>query len=164
MDYPFSRNFDDFYISNYHRVFYTALRTTQNYHDSEELVDEAFVIYSQKSKETVIENPSGYVMGVLGNLLRNYLKSQRREKWSFLPLHMMNNLTADEDSLRRPLTDILPASLLPWEREILILRYEKNYSFEEISAELGLKEVSCRSRLCRAKTRCQKLMMEEEKI
>ena len=65
MDHPFSRNFDDFYISNYHRVFYTALRTTQNYHDSEELVDEAFVIYSQKSKETVIENPSGYVMGVL---------------------------------------------------------------------------------------------------
>lgn len=164
MDNPFSRNFDDFYKSNYRRLLYTAFRTTENFHDSEELVDEAFIIYSQKSKEIVIDNPSGYILGVLGNLLRNYLKSQRREKWSLVPLHMMNDIMDDEDGLFRPLSDILPASLLPWEREILILRYEKKYSFEEIAAELGMKEVSCRSRLCRAKAHCQKLMEDEEKV
>lgn len=164
MGNPFSKDFDEFYLSNYKRLFYTAFRATENYHDSEELVDEAFIIYCQKSKKIVIDNPSSYILGVLGNLLRNYLKSQRREKCSFIPLHMMNDIMDDEDGLRRPLTDILPASLLPWEREILILRYEKNYSFEEIAAELGMKEVSCRSRLCRAKAHCQKLLMEEEKI
>lgn len=164
MGNPFSWDFDDFYKSNYQRLLYTAFRTTENFHDSEELVDEAFIIYIQKSKEIVIENPSGYILGVLGNLLRNYLKSQRREKWAFIPLHMMNDIMDDEDGLCRSLADILPASLLPWEREILILRYEKKYSFEEIAAELGMKEVSCRSRLCRAKAHCQKLMQEEEKI
>lgn len=163
MDSPFSKDFDDFYRSNYRRLLYTAFRTTENYHDSEELVDEAFIIYSQKSKGIVIENPSGYILGVLGNLLRNYLKSQCRGKWSFVPLHMMNDIPEDEDGLHRPLTDMLPASLLPWEQEILVLRYEKKYSFEEIAAELGIKEVSCRSRLCRAKAHCQKLTLEEEK-
>lgn len=164
MDNPFSKEFDNFYVANYQRLLYTAFRITQNYHDSEELVDEAFIIYSQKRKTIDIVNPSGYILGIMSNLLGNYLKSRRREKWSLLPLHTIDNQIECENGLQRPLTDILPVSLLPWEREILILRYEKDYSFKEIAAELGIKEVSCRSRLCRAKAHCQKLMLQEENV
>lgn len=163
MSNPFSEEFDNFYRANFQTLFRTAIRITGNYHDSEELVDEAFVIYCQKSKELKINNPSSYVMGILSNLLGNYLKSQRREKYAFLPLDAMREIE-DPRGLQRPLSDILPDALLSWEREILIFRYEKKYSFKEISEELNLKEVSCRSRLLRAKAHCRQLMLAEEKF
>ena len=53
MGNPFSKDFDEFYLSNYKRLFYTAFRATENYHDSEELVDEAFIIYCQTKKHSV---------------------------------------------------------------------------------------------------------------
>ena len=41
MGNPFSKDFDEFYLSNYKRPFYTSFFFFFNYHDSEELVDEA---------------------------------------------------------------------------------------------------------------------------
>ena len=41
MGNPFSKDSDVLYLSNYKRPFYTSFRATENYHDSEELVDEA---------------------------------------------------------------------------------------------------------------------------
>lgn len=163
MSNPFSEEFDNIYRANFQTLFRTAVRITGNYHDSEELVDEAFVIYFQKSKELKINKPPSYLMGTLSNLIGNYLKSQRREKYVFLPLDAMREIE-DPRGLQRPLSDILPDSLQLWEREILIFRYEKKYSFKEISEELNLKEVSCRSRLLRAKAHCRQLMLAEEKF
>lgn len=141
MSNPFSGEFEIFYKANFQRLLRTAIRITGNYADSEELVDEAFVIYCKKSKELNINHPSAYVMAILSNLLGNYLKSQRREKYVFLPLDEMREIE-DLHGLQRPLSDILPGALLSWEREILTYRYEKKYSFKEISEKLNLKEVS----------------------
>lgn len=159
----FKLEFDSFYRANYPVLFRTAIRITGNRHTSEDLVDEAFIIYLQKSKEIKIGNPSAYVTQILTNLVGNYLKSQRRKKYELLPLDTAANLIEDTNGLHRPLADILPDSLLPWEREILILRYENRYSHKEIASLLGIKEVACRSRLLRATVHCQELMLENEK-
>lgn len=163
MSDPFSKEFDDFYIAAFPNLFRMAFRITRNHHDAEELVDEAFVIYFQKSGRIKIRKPAAYMTQILTNLLGNYLRSQRQAKYDLLPLDTVVDSIEDPNGLRRPLTDILPDSLLPWEREILILRYEKRLSHKEISAALGLKEVSSRSRLLRATAHCRELMLEDEK-
>lgn len=157
----FSEEFDNFFIANYQRLIRAAFRITGNYHDSEDLVDEAFVIYYQKSRELEIKKPAAYITQILSNLLGNYLKSMRRDKFKLIPLDTMDGSIEDPYTLCRPLADILPTSLLPWEREILILRYENQYSHKEIASILGIKEVSCRSRLLRATVHCRELMLKK---
>lgn len=58
------------------------------------------------------------------------------------------------------LTDVLPAELLPWEREILLLRYSAGLFFAEIAQRLHIKESSCRSRHLRAKAHLKSLMQD----
>lgn len=42
-------DFDALYRNRYDYLLRLAYRSTKNYHDSEDLVDEAFVVYLQKS-------------------------------------------------------------------------------------------------------------------
>ena len=46
---------------------------------------------------------------------------------------------------------LLPQGLSPDERDILILKLEKELTYAEIAPILGISEVSCRSRFFRAK-------------
>lgn len=57
MGNPFSKDFDEFYLSNYKRLFYTAFRATENYHDSEELVDEACGICTCRFHHMITSSP-----------------------------------------------------------------------------------------------------------
>lgn len=162
MSWDCDHEFNSLYKQSYDWLLRHAYRVTGNYHDSEELVDETFVVYMQKSKTQDIHNPQAYITGILSKLIGNYLKSKRRESSIFLPLNYLRDVTDPADGLRRSLSDLLPNELLPWEREILLLRYEKQLSFEEISSRLGLQPVSCRSRLFRAKLHFRLLVEDEE--
>ena len=51
---------------------------------------------------------------------------------------------------------------LPWEREILLMRFEEELPYAEIAERLQLKEVSCRARLVRAKAHFAELRQEEK--
>ena len=57
-----------------------------------------------------------------------------------------------------PLTELLPAGLKPEERELLILRFERQLSYKEISDLLYISETACRKRLSRALARCKRLL------
>lgn len=50
-------DFDTLYRDNYNNLLRLAYRSTKDYHESEDLVDEAFVIYLQKSGTVHISNP-----------------------------------------------------------------------------------------------------------
>ena len=43
-------DFDTLYRDSYNNLLRLAYRSTKDYHESEDLVDEAFVIYPQKSE------------------------------------------------------------------------------------------------------------------
>ena len=143
-------DFDSFYLEYSPKLWRLAYRLTRNRYDSEDLVDEAFLIYLQKSITMVIDNPEAYITRILANLVRNYA----RISWH-------NELPIDVLGMR--LREVLPKGLSPQEQEILLLRFEERLSYSEIADVLKIKEVSCRSRLMRAKAHLLNLY-EKEKI
>lgn len=161
MNWDSDSEFNSLYRQSYDWLLRHAYRVTGNYHDAEELVDETFMVYMQKSKTQAIYNPQAYLTGVISKLIGNYLKSKRREASIFLPLNYAWDVADPADGLHRSLSDLFPSELLPWEREILLLRYEQRLSFEEISARLNIQSVSCRSRLFRAKLHLRELVEDE---
>ena len=135
-------DFDTLYRDNYNNLLRLAYRSTKDYHESEDLVDEAFVIYLQKSGTVHISNPRAYLIKIMSNLICNYLR-----------LKMHDNV---------PLSDALPKELQLGEREILLMRFEDRLSHAEIAERLHIKEVSCRSRLVRAKAHFAELQQKEK--
>lgn len=67
-------DFDSFYLEYSPKLWRLAYRLTRNRYDSEDLVDEAFLIYLQKSITMVIDNPEAYITRILANLVRNYAR------------------------------------------------------------------------------------------
>lgn len=67
-------DFDSFYLEYSPKLWRLAYRLTRNRYDSEDLVDEAFLIYLQKSTTMVIDNPEAYITRILANLVRNYAR------------------------------------------------------------------------------------------
>ena len=67
-------DFDTLYRDNYNNLLRLAYRSTKDYHESEDLVDEAFVIYLQKSGTVHISNPRAYLIKIMSNLICNYLR------------------------------------------------------------------------------------------
>lgn len=152
-------DFDTLYRNRYDYLLRLAYRSTKNYHDSEDLVDEAFVVYLQKSATIHISNPNAYLVKVLSNLICNY---QRLKIHDNIPLSSILENELGVDGLKRGLADALPSGLLPWEREILLMRFEEELPYAEIAERLQLKEVSCRARLVRAKAHFAELRQEEK--
>ena len=129
-------DFDALYRNRYDYLLRLACRSTKNYHDSEDLVDEAFVVYLQKSATIHISNPNAYLVKVLSNLICNY---QRLKIHDNIPLSSILENELGVDGLKRGLADALPSGLLPWEREILLMRFEEELPYAEI-AELRQEE------------------------
>lgn len=141
-------DFDTLYRDSYNNLLRLAYRSTKDYHESEDLVDEAFVIYLQKSEIVHINNPRAYLVKIMSNLICNYLRLKMHDN---VPLSNALENELGVDGLKRSLADALPKELQLWEREILLMRFEDQLSYAEIAERLHIKEVSCRSRLVRAK-------------
>lgn len=153
-------DFDSFYLEYSSKLWRLAYRLTRNRYDSEDLVDEAFLIYLQKSITMVIDNPEAYITRILANLVRNYARLSWHNK---LPIDVLPESTLSTDGVGMRLREVLPKGLSPQEQEILLLRFEERLSYSEIADVLKIKEVSCRSRLMRAKAHLLNLY-EKEKI
>jgi RNA polymerase sigma factor (sigma-70 family) len=154
-------DFDSFYLEYSLKLWRLAYRLTRNRYDSEDLVDEAFLIYLQKSITMVIDNPEAYITRILANLVRNYARLSWHNE---LPIDVLpEESTLSTDGVGMRLREVLPKGLSPQEQEILLLRFEERLSYSEIADVLKIKEVSCRSRLMRAKAHLLNLY-EKEKI
>ena len=151
---------DSFYLEYSPKLWRLAYRLTRNRYDSEDLVDEAFLIYLQKSTTMVIDNPEAYITRTLANLVRNYARLSWHNE---LPIDVLPESTLSTDGVGMRLREVLPKGLSPQEQEILLLRFEERLSYSEIADVLKIKEVSCRSRLMRAKAHLLNLY-EKEKI
>lgn len=152
-------DFDTLYRDNYNNLLRLAYRSTKDYHESEDLVDEAFVIYLQKSGTVHISNPRAYLIKIMSNLICNYLRLKMHDN---VPLSDALENEIGVDGLKRSLADALPKELQLWEREILLMRFEDRLSYAEIAERLHIKEVSCRSRLVRAKVHFAELRQKEK--
>ncbi len=154
--------FDQLYREHSARLFKQAYYVLRDRELAEDLVSEAFLILLYKQHEPGIQNHpnlAGWLSLTLKNLICDELKSARHRLE--IPL-ISDNTAAYVDTYHQPPDELLPKCLLPKEREILILLFEEQLSYEEIAVRLGISVLNCRTRAFRAKKHCKELLSEEE--
>jgi RNA polymerase sigma-70 factor (ECF subfamily) len=154
--------FDDLYLENSPRMVKMGTYLLGDQNIAEELVDEAFLILFSK-RQALEHHPNlpGWLCLTLKNLIADELKSARH-RLEF-PIEPDIGISAN-DTYKLPFSDILPKELKPKEREILILVYEEQLSFEQIAVRLEISVLNCRSRLFRAKAHYKELLRAEKNI
>ena len=152
--------FDALYRENFPRMMRQATYLLRNQQIAEELVSEAFLILLYKREAlTAHPNVRGWLSQTLKNLISDELKSARYRLE--LPLNEDIEIPKD-DVYEYALSESLPKDMTPKEKEILVLYYEKQLSYEQIASRLHISVLNCRTRLFRAKTRCKELLGREE--
>lgn len=132
-----------------------AYRRTGDERLAEECVQETFLIGIIKIEElSNHEKPDAWLLKTLyyvtlREMDRAYRKAER-------PLDDVMNLLYYEDEI--PLEFVLLKELSPDDKELLILRIEKQWSYEQIAEHRGISQVACRKQMSRALLRCKELM------
>jgi RNA polymerase sigma-70 factor (ECF subfamily) len=127
---------------------------------AEELVNEAFLILLSKRRDLEHHpNLPGWLSQTIKYLIANELNSARH-RLEF-PLENITDILVN-DTYNQSLSELLPRDLSSKEREILILFYERQLSYEQIAAQLDISVLNCRTRLFRAKAHLRGLIGSEK--
>lgn len=148
--------FDKLYLDNSPRMVKMATYLLKDQSIAEELVNEAFLILLSKRRDLKHHpNLPGWLSQTMKYLIANEVNSARH-RLEF-PLEMDSDIPVP-DTYKQPLSELLPMNLSPKEREILILFYERQLSYEQISAQLDVSVLNCRTRLFRAKRHYKEIL------
>ncbi len=143
------------------RLFGLAYRLLGSASDAEDVVQDAFVCWSEADS---VAAPSAWLTTVVTNLCRNQLGSARarRERYvgTWLPEPVLTaegalgplETAEQRDSVSLALLTLLE-QLTPPERAVFVLRESFGYSHREIAQTLGVSEVGCRQLHRRARQR-----------
>lgn len=153
--------FDELYRNNSARLFKQAFYVLHDRHLAEDLVSETFLILLYK-QQALLNHPNivGWLSQTLKNLIYDEMKSARHRLET--PL-VYDTAAFTMDTYHQALDELLPKELLPKEREILILLFEEQLSYEEIAQRLGISVLNCRTRAFRAKAHYKELLAKEDK-
>ncbi len=153
--------FDQLYREYFARLFKQAFYVLHDRYLAEDLVEETFLILLYKQRDLIKHpNIAGWLNLTLKNLIYDELKSARHR----LEMPLISDDTAtSSDTYHQSLDELLPKGLFPKEREILILLFEEQLSYEEIAQRLGISVLNCRTRAFRAKAHYKALIEKEEK-
>jgi len=137
--------FDDFYEQYFDYVFNYIYLRIPSIHDTEDIASEVFTAIWQNWKNINHDiNIRNYVFKIAKNKINDYLR-----KFYRINLHTAH-VDPEEipfekivvDSARSKKTESILTSIClslnPKEKKYFSLRYEKNYTFKEISEELGI--------------------------
>jgi RNA polymerase sigma-70 factor (ECF subfamily) len=156
------QEFEELFHEHYPLIYRTAYSVTGSREDAEDVVQTVFLrLYRRGNWSGLRENPKAYLYRAAVNAAVSVLRSRRR--------HVLTGDDSDFDrpgeaapaetapALRGAFLEAL-AELSPQAVEILILRYEHNYSDAEIARLLGTSRGSIAVRLYRARRRLRKFM------
>jgi RNA polymerase sigma factor (sigma-70 family) len=158
---PLAQEFDELFREHYPLVYRTAFSVTGSPEDAEDVVQTIFLRLFRRGFPPGTKNPKGYLYRAAVNASLNVARSRRHQV-----------LIADEDrmdalvELSRPspespiegrLVDAI-AQLNPVAVEMLILRYEHQYSDAEIAKLLRKSRGVVAVTLYRARARLKKLL------
>lgn len=151
--------FDQLYEEHMPHMRNVARRSLDSMESAEDIVQDVFVLLLGREGEIrAYERSQGWLYTALYKQIGSYL--QRAKYRKTVPVDSRKDLFT-EDAYSVPLSECLPAGLTAKEREILLLFYEQGLSYEEIAQRLRCTVLTCRTRMCRAKARCKKLLEEE---
>lgn len=143
------------------RLVQLGLRASIELEISKELMQQAFVLLLVKYDEIKESNRNvpGWLIKTNHNLIKRELSSARRKyevsmaEWFDAP---------SEDVYHFPLRDVLPTGLTPRHQTILVLRYEDQLSYREISHRMDISEGYVGVLLGRALQEFRRLYMSEQ--
>ena len=143
------------------RLFKQAFHVLRNQHLAEDLVEETFLILLCKRKD-ILNHPN--IGGWLSQTLKHLILDETKSAQYRLEIPLIHDASAfTEDTYYEPLGDLLPKELSPKECEILIFLFEKQLTYEEISQQLGISILNCRTRAFRAKNHYKELISKSSR-
>jgi RNA polymerase sigma-70 factor, ECF subfamily len=156
-----TQEFEELFRANYQMVYRTAYGITGRTEDAEDVLQTVFLrLLRRGTPPDLQKNPRGYLYRAAVNLSLTTVQSRQRHVFTddlesfHAPSHSQ---PGPHEELQRRLTTAL-AQLNSRTVEILILRYEHDYSDAEIARLLGKSRGAIALALFRARGRLKKLM------
>ena len=155
---PLAGEFDEIFQEHAQFVYRTAYGVTGNHQDAEDVLQTIFLRLLRKDLSPELkQNPKAYLYRAAINLSLNVVRARKR-----LDEADVDSLAAPEPShyaneRQRRLMEAV-AQLPPRAVEILILRYEHDYSDAEIAKMLGTSRGSIAVTLFRTRARLKHLL------
>jgi RNA polymerase sigma factor (sigma-70 family) len=159
---PLAQEFDEIFREHSQMVYRTAFSVTGSSQDAEDVLQGVFLWLLRRGiPEGLKENPKAYLYRAAINLSLNTVRSRRRhvltgDNSQFEGLSPASPASPNE-ALETRLIDAM-AQLNPRAVEMLILRYEHDYSDAEIGKMLGASRGTIAVTLYRARAALRKLL------
>jgi RNA polymerase sigma-70 factor (ECF subfamily) len=159
---PLEQGFEQLFHEHHALVYRTAYSVTGSREDAEDVAQTIFLkLYRRGDWSRLKENPKAYLYRAAVNEAVSVIRSRRRQILTDDPREFDRAVEPAAapvgDTLQRQFREAL-AGLGPSAIEILILRYEHNYTDAEIAKLLGTSRSAIAVRLFRARTRLKKFM------
>jgi RNA polymerase sigma factor (sigma-70 family) len=159
---PLTQEFEQLFHDHYPMVYRTAYSVTGSREDAEDVVQTIFLrLYRSGELLGVQKNPRAYLYRAAVNTAVSVVRSRRKHILTNDPAELDMPVEAKTSSeattLQGRFLDAL-AHLSPSAVEILILRYEHDYTDAEIAKLLGTSRSAIAVRLFRARARLKKFM------
>lgn len=139
------------------KLMQAALRYTGNMNLAEDLVQETMLTACCKITTLIEhENLKGWLYKTLWNLAT---REMNKAYHSEVPLNM--DYIEGSSGIELPMEYFLPKGLDDKEREIILMRIDREMCYAEIAEAKGMKESACRQQLSRAVRKCRDLMEKE---
>jgi RNA polymerase sigma-70 factor, ECF subfamily len=158
-----TQEFEELFREHYHFVFRTAYSVTGSRQDAEDVLQTVFLrLMRREMPQNLKSNPKAYLYRAAVNVSLNSIRSRKNQRLDETPQALDTIAAAPIDAnpnekLQRHLLAAM-SQLNPHTVEMLILRYEHNYSDAEIGKMLGKSRGVVAVTLYRARTRLKRLM------
>jgi RNA polymerase sigma factor (sigma-70 family) len=157
--------FEEIFREHSRFVYRTAYTVTGNHQDAEDVLQSIFLKLMQRESPPDLEtNPRAYLYRAAVNMSLKTIRSRQRRRIAgdiddleAAPAAAKPDASGEDEEIRRQLRNAI-AQLKPQAVEILILRYEHDYSDAEIAKILGKSRGTIAVTLYRARARLKKFM------
>jgi len=157
-----TQDFEEIFREHYQLVYRTAYSVTGSRQDAEDVLQTIFLRLLQREVPPDFrKSPKAYLYRAAVNLSLNTVRSRKRQNVAgdveCLEAPAPSAESSTDGQMQRSLVDAI-AQLKPRAVEILILRYEHNYSDAEIAKMLGKSRGTIAVTLYRTRGRLKKLL------
>lgn len=145
-------------------IYFYLKKNGCSHEDAEDIVQESYMKYIAYSSGVPSDKALSYIFTISMNEFKNMLKKKGKEQAiSIDDNRFWNNFANDQDTessvlhieLKHEIATTL-AHIQEIYKQLLVLKYEFEFSYKEISLLLGMKEETIRTYLFRARKEFQK--------
>jgi len=150
---------ESLYFAMYEKLFLFAFSHLKDYHRSEELVHDVFVL-AQEKWEAVINspNPNGWLYIALKNMVGHEFRKRQLIFKKIAEMSYLEEVTQAGNN-RGDIDELLALEMGLEQDEWILLKkvYYEGYSIHELSEQLGIEYETCKKRIQRIKSKAKTL-------